>query len=103
MEHLQSWQDVVTIYHTDDLLAPSATTAVTTDQGQQHETPQEYLDMSTLVEWSPDGYLSKLKQHIDEQPQRKVLTFSTDGKDITNTLFKMSAIHLVQTYSVDTP
>ena len=103
VEHLQSWQEVVTIYHTDDLFAPSATTVITTDQGQDLENPQECLDMSTLVEWSPDGYLSKLKQHIDKQLQRKVLTFSTDGKDITNTLFKMNAIHLVQTYSVDTP
>ena len=102
---LQSWQEVVTIYHTDNLFASSATTVVTTniDQSQDCKTPKAYLDMSTLVEWSPDGYLSKLKQHIDEQPQRKVLTFSTNGKDITNTLFKMDTIHLVQTYSVDSP
>ena len=32
-----------------------------------------------------------------------MLTFSTDGKDITNTLFKTNGIHLVQIYSVDSP
>ena len=103
VERLQSWQEVVTVYHTDDLFSSSETTVITTDQSQDCKTPKAYLDMSTLVEWSPDGYLSKLKQHIDEQPQRKVLIFSTAGEDITNTLFKMSAIHLVQTYSVDSP
>ena len=103
VERLSSWKEVVTIYHTDDLFASSATTVVTTDQNQDCKTPKSHLDMSTLVEWSPDRYLSKLKQHINEQPQRKVLTFSTDEKDITNILFKTNTIHLVQTYSVDTP
>ena len=103
VERLQSWKEVVTIYHTDDLFASSATTVITTNQSQDCKNPKAYLNMSTLVEWSPDGYLSKLKQHINEQPQRKVLTFSTDGKNITSTLFKMNAIHLVQTYSVDSP
>ena len=110
VERLQSWQEVVTIYRTDDLFTHSdktagATTAITTDQNWDHEKPQDFLDMSTLVEWSPDGYLLKLKQlqgttHLE---QRKARTFSTDGKDVTNTLFKMNAIHLIQTYSVDTP
>ena len=112
VEQLQSWQEVVTIYRTDDLFTHSdkiagATTAITTDQNWDHEKPQDFLDMSTLVEWSPDGYLLKLYikqlQGTTHLEQRKVRTFTTDGKDVTNTLFKMNAIHLIQTYSVDTP
>ena len=102
---LESWQDVVTIYHTDDLFSSSATTVIITDQSQQHENPQEYLDMSTLVEWSPQGYLTKLKQHIAINgiaPHRKVHAYA-DGSDITNTIFKAKEIHLFETYSVETP
>ena len=104
---LRSWQEVVTIYHIDDLFTPSATTMITTDQGQQHENPQGYLDMSTLVEWSPKGYLSKLKQDINagrikHHHQKQVRTFSGRG-DVTRSLFRAKEIHLLKTYSVEMP
>lgn len=105
-DRLQSWQDTVTIYHTDDLFNPSPTTVITASEDTLHGDPQSYLDMSTLVEWSPEGYERKLKQKIEEGGvirQRRVHTHNTEGKDITRALFKMDDIHLVETYSVDEP
>ena len=101
---LQLWQEAVTIYHTDDLFAQCASTILTADQCNQYDNPINHLDMTTLVEWSPEGYLSKLKDHNKRlKHQRKVHAYSIDGTNVTRALFETKEIHLLETYSVETP
>lgn len=103
---LEKWQEAVEIYHMDDLFRPSTTTTITSSQSENHEDPQKYLDMSTLVKWSPEGYLSKLKEQIDSKlftTVKRVRIYSSDGSDVTSSLYKANDVHLYKMYSVDMP
>ena len=71
-DELTNWHDFVTIYHLDDLFSPTSVPAITITS--------DNLQPQSVLCWSPEGYISKIREHSGSLKTYEAKIFRKDTK-----------------------